>query len=144
MLMMWDPYLIEETFVRNNKFLTKNSVLKNIVYDLMGESILMSESTEEWSKKRKVLSTAFYKDKLLKMISLVKTVVKSTMEDWSKRFVEDEEPFDLIEEVSIMHVRIMLLCALGEDIINVELPYYDNGKEQRLKLSQHIRLVFKR
>lgn len=84
----------------------------------MGESILLSESNRQWSSKRKVLSTAFYKDKLLKMIELVKVVLREVVEDWNLRFIEQKQTFELIEEISLIHTKILLLCALGENIVN--------------------------
>ena len=62
-----------------NKYIDKDEFIKNIFYPLMGESILLSGSTHEWSSKRKVLATAFYKEKLLKMIDLVKIVLKEVI-----------------------------------------------------------------
>lgn len=38
----------------------------------MGDSILLSATTDKWADRRKSLSTAFYKEKLLKMLELVK------------------------------------------------------------------------
>ena len=49
----------------------------------MGESILLSESNSDWSNKRKVLSTAFYKDKLIKMIEIIKELLKEVVIDWN-------------------------------------------------------------
>lgn len=70
-VMLCDPYLIEDAFVKNNKYLSKAEYSKNVMYPLMGESILMAESSPLWNRKRKVLSASFYKDKLVKMIKLV-------------------------------------------------------------------------
>lgn len=66
--------------MRNNKFTTKSETIQRIMDPLMGDSILLSDSTELWSHKRKVLSTAFYKEKLVKMIALVKSVLAQTVE----------------------------------------------------------------
>lgn len=49
----------------------------------MGESILLAESNHQWSSKRKVLATAFYKDKLIKMIELVKELLVEVVDDWN-------------------------------------------------------------
>ena len=75
--------MVEDILVKNNKFLSKADYLKKIFYPLMGESILMAESSELWSNKRKVLSASFYKDKLLKMIELTRDVIKETMIQWN-------------------------------------------------------------
>ena len=41
------------------------------MYELLGDSIVFSPSDETWSTRRKHLSAAFYKDKLIKMIDIV-------------------------------------------------------------------------
>lgn len=38
----------------------------------------------------------------------------------------------------------MLICAFGEDIVDVELPYFLNGQREDIKISNMIRLVFRR
>ena len=43
-----DPKMMEDLFVKNAKYLDKNVVAKNIMYPLMGDSILFLESNEEW------------------------------------------------------------------------------------------------
>ena len=82
-----DPYLLEEIFVTNNKYISKGVHVKKIFNNLMGDSILLSESTELWQNKRKVLSSAFYKDKLLKMIDLSKKVMEDVLLEWNRRFI---------------------------------------------------------
>ena len=72
------------------------------MYPLMGESILLSESSDLWKNKRKVLSASFYKDKLLKMIDLAKLMVKETVEELNKSFIQEQKPFELIEEISLL------------------------------------------
>lgn len=44
------------------------------MYPLMGDSTLLARSDELWSKRRKSLSGTFYKDKLVKMMEIVKSV----------------------------------------------------------------------
>lgn len=77
---------------------------------------------------------AFYKDKLLKMIELVKSVLKEAIVDWNKRFIEEKEMFELIEEISLIHTKVLLYCALGENIFNIELPYLEKGVSKNLNL----------
>jgi hypothetical protein len=64
--------MVDEIYVKKNKYFDKYHMTKNLLYPLMGDSILLSESSESWSNKRKSLSHAFYKDKLLKMLEIVK------------------------------------------------------------------------
>ena len=78
-LFITDPHLVEDIYVKCNKYLDKDEFARNIFYPLMGESILLSASNHLWSSKRNVLGTAFYKDKLLKMIDLVKIILREVV-----------------------------------------------------------------
>ena len=44
----------------------------------------------------------------------------------------------------MIHAKIMLYCALGENIVDAELPYLNNGKVEKLRLSLFFREVFRR
>jgi cytochrome P450 len=62
-----DPTLLNELYVTKNKFFDKHHAVYEAFKPLVGDSILFSRSDEEWAKRRKTLSAAFYKEKLLKM-----------------------------------------------------------------------------
>jgi cytochrome P450 len=63
---------LDEIYVKKNKYFDKFPLIKNLLYPLMGDSILLDATSDSWGNRRKSLSTAFYKEKLLKMIELVK------------------------------------------------------------------------
>jgi hypothetical protein len=67
-----DPKMLDEIYIAKNKYFDKVDTVKTLLYHLMGDSILLSESTEAWSNKRKALSHAFYKDKLIGILETVK------------------------------------------------------------------------
>ena len=62
----------------------------------MGDSILFSRSTEEWSKKRKTLSPAFYKEKLAKMVDITKSIVNTSVEQIREKYAKTGVPMDLV------------------------------------------------
>lgn len=66
----------------------------------MGDSILFQESSELWAKKRKSLSVAFYKEKLMKMLEVVKKCMEDKILEWRKNFVSTGKPMDIIAEIS--------------------------------------------
>lgn len=43
----------------------------------MGDSIIFQPANEDWYEKRKRISVAFYKDKLLKMVEILKESIGS-------------------------------------------------------------------
>jgi cytochrome P450 len=82
----------------------------------MGESILLSTSSDIWMKKRKVLSAAFYKEKLVQMCEIVKQCMKEKVEDLKERFVRPGKEMNYMQEVSKVLIKIIMMCAFGEDL----------------------------
>ena len=67
---------------------------------LMGKSILFEESTEFWNTKRKKMSVAFYKDKLIKMVDIVRDCMREKVKELRTKYAETGEKMNLISEVS--------------------------------------------
>lgn len=55
---------------------------------LTGDSILFEDSSEFWNNKRKKMSVAFYKDKLIKMVDIMKDCVKDKVKEFDEKFVK--------------------------------------------------------
>lgn len=94
-MMMQQPTLI----LNSSKFLTELYVTKNRFFEkdpfsaiqfgsLFGKSIVLSPSDEMWAKKRKVLGSAFYKDKLLKMVGVIREIVREKIVEIEREYVE--------------------------------------------------------
>ncbi len=101
----------------------------------LGESILLMRSNELWSAKRKSLSTAFYKDKLGKMMNIIREVVTSYVKLLEKDFINTETPFNLAEKINELQVKIILNCAFGIDLGEIEMPYMIDGVSHMKKYS---------
>lgn len=71
-IFIMDPNMLEELYVTKNKYFDKHPRMADIFRPLLGDSILMTRNNETWSKKRKSLSMAFYKEKLLKYFNMIK------------------------------------------------------------------------
>ena len=108
----------------------------------MGESILQAASSEDWAKKRKVLAVAFYKEKMIKMVDIVKQCMADSNLRWRKLYVEQKKPMDLIDEISKTLIKILLMCSFGEDISETEIDYYMNGRKTRQTVAFVLREVF--
>jgi hypothetical protein len=59
-----DPEVVRELFIDKNKFIDKDDIMKILFYDILGESMGVSTVTDDWNTRRKILSSAFYKEKL--------------------------------------------------------------------------------
>eukprot|EP00350_Pseudokeronopsis_sp_OXSARD2_P001575 CAMPEP_0170540938 /NCGR_PEP_ID=MMETSP0211-20121228/828_1 /TAXON_ID=311385 /ORGANISM="Pseudokeronopsis sp., Strain OXSARD2" /LENGTH=68 /DNA_ID=CAMNT_0010843505 /DNA_START=288 /DNA_END=494 /DNA_ORIENTATION=+ len=66
--------MVEELYVAKNKYFDKHDKTYLSFYETLHESVLLCKSSELWQKKRKVLTAAFYKEKLGKMMSMLKDV----------------------------------------------------------------------
>ena len=102
-LIINDPLILEELYVTKNKYFDKHDLIKDVMKRLMGDSILLSKSTEEWSKKRKAMSPAFYKEKLAKMLDITKAIVNKSIEQIREKHVKTGIPMDLAKTISNTH-----------------------------------------
>lgn len=106
-------------YTTKNKYFTKHPLIKNLNDALVGESILLAETSPEWRKARKTLSPAFYKGKLENLVEIAKGSVRSSITQLKgvvKKAENGQAEIDLIPELSDILVRIMLMCAFGEDV----------------------------
>jgi len=66
------PESCSEIFMTKNKYFDKHPRSLKMGKKLFGDSILTAKSDMMWQSKRKVLSSALYKDKLKLMIDMIK------------------------------------------------------------------------
>jgi cytochrome P450 len=89
----------------------KSSKFKRVLKSFIGNSILFDRGDEVWAEKRKHLSSAFYKDKLLPMMNTVISVTNQTVQNWKK---SSKKSIDLTAEVSDLVTECVLQCVFGE------------------------------
>ena len=83
LLLIQDPEIVQDIYVKYNKFFNKSGRIKNLNYDLFGDGIIfMTESNELWSQKRKHLSAAFYKDKMISMLEIIIDLSYDKIQEW--------------------------------------------------------------
>lgn len=70
-----------------NKFWDKDAFSLIQYGHLLGESMIIALTDEVWSKKRKILSSAFYKDKLVRMADTIGKVVAQKIEEFDRDYV---------------------------------------------------------
>ena len=73
-------------------------------------------NNEIWSKKRKVLSATFYKDKLVQYFKVIKAEQLNHLELIRNMYVKTGKPMDLMSEVNVAHMKVLLKCAFGVDL----------------------------
>ena len=73
--------------------------------------------------KRKNVSSAFYKDKLIKMVEIMKVSVKESLERVKKTYVDTGKEMNLVGEMFEIEFKALLDSSFGEDISGIELDY---------------------
>ena len=74
-LFISDPLIAEAMYTTKNKYFDKHPIMRNLMYVLTGDSILLSTTSTEWRARRKAISPAFYKGKLIKMVEIARQSV---------------------------------------------------------------------
>jgi len=78
-VMLRDPKIVEALYTTKNKFFSKHPFLKDLYNCLLGDSILFAETTPEWRESRKVISPAFYKGKLERLVLIARDTMRTTI-----------------------------------------------------------------
>ncbi len=73
----------------------------------------MVKNGVEQSRKRKLIGSAFYKDKLLKMVETIKKCVSDKAKSLEEKYQSNDKEFDLIAELDELHTRIIMTSAFG-------------------------------
>lgn len=87
-LFIADAALLDDLYVKKNKYFDKEVKMKNLLNEIIGDSIVFAPSNEVWSNKRKRLSQAFYKDKMIKMLQIVIKLTLEKTESWKQKMAD--------------------------------------------------------
>jgi cytochrome P450 len=144
-LFISDPLIIKELYTTHNKFFDKDPSVYDVTTQLIGRSILFSNTTEEWRQRRTALAPTFYKGKMLGMISIVKDEVRDMCDKWQyKSEIQNKGgsfEVDFVQETSALYSRIMLKCAIGESLEDSQIDFYEDGVNKPRNVAYAIRDV---
>jgi cytochrome P450 len=131
-----DPKIVQELYTTNNKYFDKHPIVRDVTMRLLGNSILFADTNMEWRKRRTAFSPAFYKGKLVQLVEISKECMRKTQIRWKAiTGGSQRRRFDFQEEMQIMSGRILLSCALGEDISELEIPYRFKGRVEMRQIN---------
>ena len=140
---MQDPAVVEAMYTTKNKYFDKHPLIKDLCYPLIGDSILFAETTQDWKKSRKAMSPAFYKGKLVQLVEIAKLSVEQTLLKFEHMTKNSQTTqIDVVEELGEMTVRILLRCAFGEDLSDVKIDQWIQGKLTKVTLANALRDTF--
>jgi cytochrome P450 len=137
-----DPKIVQAMCTTHNLQFDKHPLVLNLVWRLLGGGILFSQTTTDWKKRRNAISPAFYKGKLVGLVDLAKGVVAETVQRWKQLCEKGRTRIDFMDEVSMMHVKILLKCALGKDISERMMDYEEHGKMCKVTVAHALRNTF--
>lgn len=80
-----DPAIAQEIFSTKNKFVDKTGLFQEVFEDVIGSSFLFSKGGEDWNRKRKACAHAFYKDRMEKMMEVLKEKLAKLVTEWNKK-----------------------------------------------------------
>ena len=83
-IVVCDVRVVEAMYTTKNKYFDKHEMFYRLTKVLMGDSILFSETTQEWRAARKALAPSFYKGKLVQMVELAKVSMRRTLAQFKK------------------------------------------------------------
>ena len=140
-----DPLVVEAMYTSKNKYFDKHPIIKDLTLCLTGRSILFAETTREWKEARKTISPAFYKGKLVGLVEIARESVRVSVDKLKKLTASSGKPktqLDMINEFNSIFVRILLTTALGEDVSERQVNYWENGKLIKVNVAYSLRETF--
>ena len=129
-------------YTTKNKYFDKHPFVKEIASCLTGNSILFTETTDDWRKSRKAISPAFYKGKLESLVDIARDAVRKTLTRFKTIAAKgSRSQVDIMEEIGLMTSRILLMCALGVDCSEDPVDFWENGIKMEKSVAYSLRVT---
>ena len=136
--------------VTKNALIDKTGAWEGFFKNLFGKSFLFSKSDDLWKKKRQATSHAFYKERLVHMLDVLKETLLETQGKWLAEIdasTDGMTEIDLSKEVLRIFQKFLMRIIVGEDIDDqsVEILVRAEGgtfEKKQLTLSDAIEEVF--
>ena len=71
-LFVADPGVVQDMIVTKNAQIDKTGEFEAVFSNIFGRSFVFSKTDEHWKAKRKACAHAFYKDRLVHMLEVLK------------------------------------------------------------------------
>lgn len=86
-LVLNTPQPFTDLYIQKNRFYEKDPIQRLIFKPFLGDSLVFIDGDEIWQQKRKAMSSAFYKEKLIKMTEVVNQVVTEKVKEMESMYV---------------------------------------------------------
>ena len=118
-LMVQDPQMVCELLVSKNQSTDKTNFLDEMFNDLLQNSFIFSPGDAIWRAKRKACAHAFYKERLVHMMEVLRTKIEDSCDKWLGEIRKSETQstqIDISVEFEKLFASNLVHIAFGEDI----------------------------
>ena len=101
--------------------------------NLFGNSFIFGKSDSHWKAKRKGLAHAFYKDKLISMLDILKDYVFEAQNRWLAEMKASDEKstkIDLTKEILQIKTRFINHIIFGSNVDEIKVPFKSKGTQE--------------
>jgi len=102
--------------------------MRDMSQEALKHSLSFAKTDEDWAARRKVFGTAFTKDKLQKMVEVIKESTIAAVKKWDSEFISKEAPMEVVQEMFELLVKITLKISFGFDIDEEMMPFMEDGE----------------
>ena len=74
--------MVHDLLIAKNSLFDKTGLIMGVFSKIMGNSFLFSKADELWKAKRKACAHAFYKERLVHMLEVLKDKTSADCENW--------------------------------------------------------------
>lgn len=114
-----DHNAIKDMFVTKNSITDKHGFEMDLLFPLLGDSMLFSKSDALWKLKRKVCGEAFYKERLTQMAETFKQVCNSKIDEIKSEIPHSQDGtarLHFARTIQSIYVTTIFMVLFGEDI----------------------------
>ena len=126
-LMVSDAEVVHDMLNAKNQIIDKSNLIWALYSNLMGNGFLFSPTDEAWQIKRKACAHAFYKERLVLMLEVLKEKIVEDCEAWSAKIASSYYKKTVINIASVfsrIYARNIIHIAFGEDISEDKLTLF--------------------
>jgi cytochrome P450 len=125
-----DPEMVQDLFVKKNSIYDKTGMFEGIFSKLLGFSFLFSRADEVWKAKRKACAHAFYKERLIHILEILKDHIEEDCQKWAAEIATSSDGTTVInitDAFKTLFAKKIVHNLFGEDIT-----------EQKVTLSTYV------
>ena len=124
-LFITDPAAVQDMIVTKNAQIDKTGEFEAAFLNIFGRAFLFSKTDDHWKEKRKACAHAFYKDRLVQQLDVLKEQLLQTQADWVSMIDASKDgsvEIDISKEILKIFERFISQVIFGEDINHLTMP----------------------